>query len=512
MKVYQIIEARKNPDLNPKTPINDIIGSAVDTATADIAGTKNLFVSFTSIDKLGLNPLSKYDTPIGIYAYPAEYVKDTVGKHAPMTSLPFAGEQPYVNLFNVKGNIINVATIGSAEVNALYKKIVIAYVRSAQGKSNLTNQQLADQVMQYVKDAPKKAKFSDYFGGQLWYVTWAMSNEILAELWNTKPAIAWNKLFRLIGVDGCIDFRPNGGVGIIHTSEPTQAVFFSSNAITNISRYANSYSPDYGGREQKIKQGAETHATVSRIAKELKTITDPDEAYNYLYNNGFEHIRLVKNQQLRNYVLSKRPTAISALKAPSAEEQFVAIKSDPVVVDYINNPDEAAVIKSLQTHSDPQFDAATLARRLPTASETLQQLIIKRSPSAAKFFKSSYPSVIRDLVDYHDRNHGFNPSWLVALAKASGVQLKQTIPPMVKDIMQENKLLMQDIARHKQRIVELQTELAEELEGQTAEKIIAIIKKSYQKEIAEHTEQINTLNARIEKNTAMVAKMMSANY
>ena len=114
MKVYQIIEARKNPDLNPKTPINDIISSAVDNTTDEIAGTKNLFVSFTAIEKIGVNPLSKYSTPIGIYAYPGEYVKSHVGSAGPMTLLPMAGEQPYANTFKAHGNIINLATISSA--------------------------------------------------------------------------------------------------------------------------------------------------------------------------------------------------------------------------------------------------------------------------------------------------------------------------------------------------------------------------------------------------------------
>ena len=61
-------EARRNPELNPKTSINQEIQDYVDSST------EPAFVSFTSLDKLGINPNSVHKTPIGIYAFPASYV------------------------------------------------------------------------------------------------------------------------------------------------------------------------------------------------------------------------------------------------------------------------------------------------------------------------------------------------------------------------------------------------------------------------------------------------------
>ena len=46
--------------------------------------TKNLFVSFTTVDKLGINPQSHYDTPLGIYSYPAEFIVDNIGDYTSM--------------------------------------------------------------------------------------------------------------------------------------------------------------------------------------------------------------------------------------------------------------------------------------------------------------------------------------------------------------------------------------------------------------------------------------------
>ena len=46
---------------------------------------KQLFVTFVSVDKVGLNPKSQYDTPIGVYTYPLEYVFDE-------EDVPFRGD------------------------------------------------------------------------------------------------------------------------------------------------------------------------------------------------------------------------------------------------------------------------------------------------------------------------------------------------------------------------------------------------------------------------------------
>lgn len=122
MKITELLEARKNPEQNPKVSVNQRVIDALNATTDEVANTPNLFVSFTKLDKLGVNPLSEYDTPIGIYAYPAQYVDEVVGKYNPMNKLPFAGDSPYVNLFNAQGNIIDISKMSPNEVNGYYKK------------------------------------------------------------------------------------------------------------------------------------------------------------------------------------------------------------------------------------------------------------------------------------------------------------------------------------------------------------------------------------------------------
>lgn len=230
-----ITEARRNPEQNPKVSPYERVVARAQTAP------NNTFVSLTAINKLGINPGSKYNTPVGIYSYPAEYVIRTAP--GTMKDLPFAGDQPFVNVFNAQGNIVNVSNMTAAEYQAwankasdifanLYKKRTGPETPEEKWKFGAD---IADKIVQ---NAPYKAKFGTS-GGKFWYITMAFADWIVHQkLLNTSSVpVAWNSLFRLLGIDGCVD----NGDGIIHTAERNQAVFFHSGAITNVERVDNKW-------------------------------------------------------------------------------------------------------------------------------------------------------------------------------------------------------------------------------------------------------------------------------
>ena len=67
-------------------------------------GDEDVYMSFTEIEKLGVNPRSKYDTPLGIYTYLVDRVlSDSVTPNLDLPRyrrigdfVPFAGDSPYV--------------------------------------------------------------------------------------------------------------------------------------------------------------------------------------------------------------------------------------------------------------------------------------------------------------------------------------------------------------------------------------------------------------------------------
>ena len=67
MGLCDLFEARRNPDVNKKIhPFDQLKSIAKKYPDA--------YVTYTMEHKVGVNPQSKYATPLGIYAYPIKYV------------------------------------------------------------------------------------------------------------------------------------------------------------------------------------------------------------------------------------------------------------------------------------------------------------------------------------------------------------------------------------------------------------------------------------------------------
>ena len=104
MKRYKpLFEARSHPELNPHVGAWDYLEKYQDD--------KDVYISFTAIDKIGINPQSHYNTPVGIYCYPlSEFYKNYIGtgnniKQTQVsigTFAPFAGNSQYINFIRVK--------------------------------------------------------------------------------------------------------------------------------------------------------------------------------------------------------------------------------------------------------------------------------------------------------------------------------------------------------------------------------------------------------------------------
>lgn len=238
MRLSNILkEARAHSEKNPKRPINLALQDRVAKSEEGDFGMLNLFVSFTQIEKLGINPQSVYNTPMGIYAYPAEYVISKAQTTKKMSSsVPFAGDSPWVNIFSTRGNIVNLGTMEEVELDN-YKskmfKILSTHLQDIQA-----TRAAFSQIYKQTAD-PRTNNLSAHIGGDFWFISMKVA-ELLAS-GTSKVPVMWNKLFRQLGIDGFVD----PGLGIIHRNEKTQAVFFSIGAITDVQREANKYSPEH---------------------------------------------------------------------------------------------------------------------------------------------------------------------------------------------------------------------------------------------------------------------------
>jgi hypothetical protein len=329
MRSYEFAnEARRNPEQNPKVSVNQAIQNQLDNTgdkvggnqTYPESGIKNLFVSFTEIEKLGINPGSTYKTPLGIYAYPAEYVlEQSTGGKTMKSSVPFAGDQPWVNIFKSRGNIVNLSSMDQTEAEKYYRLITGNIVSS-------------DYLNELIRRSYDEANFPDRTGGEFWYVTLKIAEHI-ARRKSIPVSRAWNGLFRNIGIDGCVD----EGVGIIHESEPTQAVFFSSEAVELVERVANKYAPDEV--HQKREQGRAKHvamkygAPVVRkliaagdIASLANAVEDAIKSGNTTY---LEFLNKQIPTEVMNKIVETKPGIGYYLPNPTREQLLHAALHDP---------------------------------------------------------------------------------------------------------------------------------------------------------------------------------------
>lgn len=266
MRIIELItERRSNPDLNPRISVIDVIKQYQSNADTLPNGTANLFISMTELDKLGINPAYGSGTPVGLYSYPSDYVIKVANKT--MDDLPYAGDQPYINIFRIKNpdKIIYLNSISQEQCQYYIDKL-----KKIVGEDRVTRAQMSTGLIQH----PGKA---------LWNITLNVAKKF-PNTW-----VMWNTLFRKLGVDGCVD----DGEGIIHLHEMTQSVFFSTNAIILIDRLKNIHDTDKSDRGKSIQR------TVDQL-KQMGT----DERVNLLVNlfNNQSHERVLlkllpKNEQ-----------------------------------------------------------------------------------------------------------------------------------------------------------------------------------------------------------------------
>jgi hypothetical protein len=379
-----IQEARKNPDQNPKIPINDIIDDYHKKAK-NISGSyiKNAFASFTNINKLGINPKSKYDTPLGIYAYPLDYILDEVGDWYEMTKLPFAGGNPFVNLFEIKGNLVILNGLSQSDLSKYYLKLGDYYSKTLGAKKGSTEWKSAvDELETWIVDAPTYALINSN-GGRLWYVTMKMSWAI-TEFYgksSKSSSIVWNKIFREIGIDAALDM----GDGVIHSNEPHQLVVFNPRSIRNVKRFDNKYSPQ--STEYSIKTG-----DTGKMLSDLM-INNPTQYVRYVKSDYFRLQNLIPTNSKKYKFLFDRIFKDN-FKSTTIEEF-----ADFLKVLFLNRhiTDEKLVIYLYEKaiNSSGTVRSKLLLNMVPIFKDTENLHILIKNP---KLYKKLYP-----LLDTHSK-------------------------------------------------------------------------------------------------------------
>lgn len=313
-----LLEARRNPEMNPKTSINQSIADYVESSS------EPAYVSFTALDKLGINPKSIHKTPVGIYAFPAEYVIEKTKGGKSMINLPYAGDVGFANLFHVQGNWLWIDKMSEADAEQHYQQLAQIWSKLARWKIERST----DQIQKLINEAPNKALVKDLPGGRFWYVTMRVA-ELMVKKFKGTMIVQWNKLFRLLGYDGLHDT----GAGIIHKNEPTQSLFFTIDVVKDVKRAVNRYSPE--DWKAGTKEGGRRIGVAGIVRRTAARLSDQqliDEFVAGTDNFQPEDLNFIADRtRVRIGVLKERPRMIQYIDNPTVPEQFVVLRSNPIL-------------------------------------------------------------------------------------------------------------------------------------------------------------------------------------
>lgn len=266
MKILELLsELRRNPELNV---VKQGHAAAVEFLNKLPAGElENYGVSMTEIPKLGINPQSRYNTPLGVYFYPASYYLDIKQDGKPLL---FQDSAPYIQILKLSGNYIRLDQYSDADYAEDIEKLMSSAdsIGSMIGKSGDEVQRI---ISTYDKESVDSAAVKSA-AGQFWYVVWRLtgaSDRSKRASSAPRASVVWNKLFRLIGIDGIID----PGTGVVHENEPYQGVALNPTSVRVVQTFDNKQ-PDDSKASSK-----------SPFAWMLTTQTkSPDEYVMYILN------------------------------------------------------------------------------------------------------------------------------------------------------------------------------------------------------------------------------------
>lgn len=217
--------------------------------------TEQYFVSFTQLEKLGINPSTRHKTPVGIYSYGLNPNNYTLFKKK---LLPFATKAPLVQLFKIKEQFRdkilvfdfdnNVIIPGNKTLFEMIERFVLMFPKKTENIMYSANNMIDEStfidqirtesdfrkfvVEKIIEDCNDKVKdFHIEETQKEAQVLWTLGHRL------NNPSL-WSSVFiKCFGICGVID----NGCGIIHPNEKSQSVFFNSSFIEPVETILNPY-------------------------------------------------------------------------------------------------------------------------------------------------------------------------------------------------------------------------------------------------------------------------------
>jgi len=413
-------------------------------------GKKDVGIHFSDLpQKLGIYPMSKFNTPIGVYGYvltpttmkdlEAMSVSD-VGGGKELSD--FGNERKFIHLFRIKpkgGRIIHINKNGSSP----------DYTDKDWDRDEEKIKKIAGSSYKY-SSAREIAKEKNAIA-RLWTATGAVS----------KNLVKWGSLLRELGITAIVD----NGSATIHYNEPYQMVVLRGDALQ---RLVSGVNPHYN---LKAGVGAKARDRFLGFAKQLEggSRLQVQEAIRRLIKIGSKAIPVFvkalksKNWQLRYFAARAigkiegkiEPRAIPAL-VEALKDKDVRVRREVVwTLGKIGPKAEKAVPALIEALKDKDFNvrysavaAMALGRigpkagkAVPALSQALKDKDVNIRMNAAEALgkigpkaEKAVPALIEALKD---KNEYVRMYATIALGKI-GPRAEKAVPALIKALKDKN--------------------------------------------------------------------------
>lgn len=241
-------------------------------------------VTLTMINKLGVNPKSTYNTPVGIYFYPLSFYVELIKRgEVP----PFPENPNFIQIFRITANpenVLNLDTMSEQDFRGYIRDIKSKFAKFAAAIPETSvyveqGRAATDELMdELVEDSIGGSRVNTP-AGRFWYVMWRLSKDIFNIPWERKKPrqeysqalrspVVWNWLSRQLGISVYLDSK-----GIIHQNEPEQGVVIDPAAVELVKTLSVSDSRVEVSRPSENPQGltGALEDTIQRFIKHLQT-------------------------------------------------------------------------------------------------------------------------------------------------------------------------------------------------------------------------------------------------
>lgn len=163
---------------------------------------KDVYIHYTELNKLGVNPQKGHHDPFGIYFYPLKFM---FGEDYTIFQYGFSMKYYYICKIDTK-NFLKINNITFSDIERFFKLagLINIFNNINFGDINKRNDKKLWEVLDMLVVEPK-----------------------LRKSYNNLPQIRWNAFFSKIGYDGIIDNK-----GVINMNEPEQVLVFNQKTIT----------------------------------------------------------------------------------------------------------------------------------------------------------------------------------------------------------------------------------------------------------------------------------------